>query len=64
MHEPRDVLTSVRLELARFPAVLEALLKDLDAATWRARPALAEWAPVEIVCHLRDEEVEDFGARI
>ena len=64
MTEPRDVLTSVRLELARFPVVLEALLKDLDAATWRARPVPAEWAPVEIVCHLRDEEVEDFGARI
>jgi hypothetical protein len=64
MAEPRDVLTGVRLELARFPAVLEALLKDLDAATWRAPPAPAEWAAVEIVCHLRDEEVEDFGARI
>ena len=59
MHDPRDVLTS-----ARFPVVLDALLKDLDAAAWRARPVLAEWAPVEIVCHLRDEEVEDFGARI
>ena len=64
MHEPRDVLTSVRLELARFPKVLEAMLADLDATTWRTRPAPAEWAPVEIVCHLRDEEVEDFGARV
>jgi hypothetical protein len=64
MADPRDVLPSVRLELARFPTVLEALLKDLDAATWRARPAPSEWAPVEIVCHLRDEEVEDFGARV
>src|SRR2546428_7371532 len=64
MDEPRDVLTSVRLELARFPTVLDALLKDLDATTWCARPAPAEWAPVEIVCHLRDEEVEDFGARV
>lgn len=64
MHEPRDVLTSARLELARFPKVLEALLGELDAPTWRTRPAPAEWAPVEIVCHLRDEEVEDFGARV
>src|SRR5438093_11311641 len=55
MHEPRDVLTSVRLELARFPAVLEALPKDLDAATWRAPPAVADWAPVQIGRHLRDE---------
>ena len=33
-------------------------------ARWRARPAPDEWAPVEIVCHLRDEEAEDFGARV
>jgi len=31
MHEPRDVLTGVRLELARFPKVLDALLTDLAA---------------------------------
>jgi len=63
MREPRDVQSSVRRELARFPAVLEALLKDLDAATWRARPTPAEWAPVEIVCHLRDLE-ESFHERL
>src|SRR5205823_11753811 len=64
MADPREILAGAPLELARFPLVLEALLKDLDAATWRARPAPKEWAPVEIVCHLRDEEVEDFGARV
>ncbi len=64
MHDPRDVLTQARIELARFPVVLDALLNDLDATSWRARPAAAEWAPVEIVCHLRDEETEDFGARL
>ncbi len=64
MHEPQDVLTNARIELARFPLVLDALLNDLDAASWRVRPASAEWAPVEIVCHLRDEETEDFVARL
>ena len=64
MHDPGDVLASARRELARFPTVLEALLTDLDATAWRTRPASAEWAPVEIVCHLRDEEIEDFGARL
>jgi hypothetical protein len=64
VHEPSDVLTIARIELARFPRVLDALLSDLDAAAWRVRPAAAEWAPVEIVCHLRDEEVEDFGGRL
>src|SRR5262249_3000978 len=64
MHDPRDVLAAARGELARFPTVLLALLIDLEPSAWRARPAPAEWAPVEIVCHLRDEEVEDFGARL
>lgn len=64
MHDPHDVLANARIELARFPRVLDAMLEDLDAAAWRVRPAATEWAPVEIVCHLRDEEVEDFGARL
>ncbi|MGH7322532.1 MAG: DinB family protein, partial [Candidatus Rokuibacteriota bacterium] len=58
------VLTEARRELARFPTVLSSLVGDLDEATWRARPAPGEWAPVEILCHLRDEEAEDFGARV
>jgi hypothetical protein len=61
---PGLVLASARRELARLPALLDALLAGLDEATWRARPAPTEWSPVEIVCHLRDEEVEDFGARV
>ena len=64
MHDPAAVLSAARAELARFPGVLESLLGGLDAAGWRARPAPSEWAPVEVVCHLRDEEVEDFGARV
>jgi hypothetical protein len=35
-----------------------------EPAGWRARPAPADWAPHEIDCHLRDEETEDFGARV
>lgn len=64
MHDPQEVLTSARIELARFPRLLDTVLNDLDATSWRTRPARGEWAPVEIVCHLRDEEVEDFGARL
>ena len=44
--------------------MLDALLSDLDDALWRARPMPNEWSPIEIVCHLRDEETEDFGARV
>jgi hypothetical protein len=58
------LLAGARRDLARLPAALDALLSDVDDALWRARPAPDEWSPVEIVCHLRDEELEDFGARV
>ena len=57
-------LSEARRELARFPALLDAIVAELAPARWQARPASDEWAPVEIVCHLRDEEAEDFGARV
>lgn len=62
--EPAAVLTAARRELARLPAILDGLVGDLDDTTWRARPAPEEWAPLEILCHLRDEDAEDFPARI
>jgi hypothetical protein len=58
------VLAGARRELARLPAILPGLLGGLEAMLWRERPAPAEWSPVEILCHLRDEEIEDFGARV
>lgn len=58
------LLVEARRELKRLPAVLEALLAGLDEANAQTRPAPAEWSPVEILCHLRDEEAEDFGARL
>jgi hypothetical protein len=64
MADPASVLAEARRELARLLPALDAQLADLDAALWHARPAPAEWAPVEIVCHLRDEEAEDFPARL
>ena len=62
--DPAALLVTARAELARMPGVLAGLVAGLDASGWRTRPAPAEWAPVEIVCHLRDEETEDFGARV
>ena len=64
MADDATLLSSVRTELARLPPILDTLLSGLDPATWRERPAPAEWSPVEIVCHLCDEESEDFGARL
>jgi len=58
------LLAAAHAELARMPGVLAGLVAGLDDAGWRARPAPSEWAPVEILCHLRDEESEDFGARL
>src|SRR2546423_8486042 len=64
MRDLTGMLTSVPADLARLPRILDALLGDLEAVAWRERPARAEWSPLEIVCHLRDEEAEDFGARL
>jgi hypothetical protein len=59
-----SLLVEARRELGRLPAVLEALLAGVDPSEARTRPATDEWSPVEILCHLRDEESEDFGARL
>lgn len=64
MDDAAEILTAARRKLARLPAVLDGLVGDLDERAWRERPAPNEWSPVEIVCHLRDEEVEDFRARV
>jgi hypothetical protein len=64
MTDATALLLDARRELARFPALLDLAVADLAPASWRARPAAGEWAAVEIVCHLRDEEAEDFGARV
>ena len=64
MIHPSALRREAREELARFPVVLDAMLAGLTPARWHARPAPDEWSPVEIVCHLRDEEAEDFGARV
>ncbi len=62
--DPAALLADARRALAVLPDVVAGLTAGLDAAGWRARPAADEWAPVEIVCHLRDEEQEDFPARL
>lgn len=64
MTDPSKLVDEARRELERFPGLLDAMLAGLSPDGWRARPAPDEWAPVEIVCHLRDEEAEDFGARV
>lgn len=64
MSDPARLLGEARRELARLAPLLDVLTGDLDAATVCTRPTPGEWAPIEIVCHLRDEDHEDFGARL
>jgi hypothetical protein len=64
MHDPGSMLGAARNALAGLPPLLDAMLADLDDAMARTRPVADEWAPIEILCHLRDEETEDFGARL
>jgi hypothetical protein len=49
--------------LAATPSELTAALTTAPAATLSRRPAAEAWAPVEIVCHLRDLE-ESFHDRL
>jgi FMN phosphatase YigB (HAD superfamily) len=40
------------------PAALASLLEETPARAWTSRPAPAEWALTEVLCHLRDTERE------
>jgi hypothetical protein len=42
--------------IARTPAELTETLRGVSAAVLARRPAPKSWAPIEIVCHLRDNE--------
>jgi hypothetical protein len=65
------VKPEARLELARVSdrlqanaRVFEALVEHvpLDQARWKPEPG--KWSILEVVCHLADEEVEDFRTRL
>jgi hypothetical protein len=58
-----DLAGAVRA-LERTPDILAHLTADLSDAGWRTQPAPDRWSPLEILCHLRDEEKEDFGDRL
>jgi hypothetical protein len=49
--------------LAITPGELAAALRTAPAAALARRPAAGAWAPVEVVCHLRDVE-ESFHERL
>ncbi len=51
-------------QLECFPAALSALVSDLTPDDVRWRPGDSDWSIVEILCHLLDEEVDDFRTRL
>lgn len=50
--------------LERFSRVLPPLVENLPDEDARFKPPSGAWSILEIVCHLGDEEVEDFRARL
>jgi len=40
------------------PASISSLIDEMPASAWTSRPAPAEWALTEVLCHLRDTERE------
>lgn len=56
---PGVVLSRMRANLA----ALNELVRDLSPTRWRTRPEPAAWSPVEILCHMRDVELEVNGPR-
>ena len=56
-----EVANHSKILIARLRGYLAALISmtnSLDQKTWIQRPVEDEWAPIEIVCHLRDVEKE------
>lgn len=51
-----------RLRVA--PSMVEGLIAGVSAEDARWRPANGAWSIVEVVCHLADEEAEDFRVRL
>ena len=51
-------------ELQRNKVVFESLLKGTDEKQFRWKPKPDKWCLLEVICHLFDEEREDFRARL
>jgi hypothetical protein len=47
-------------ELTNSTEMIRALLKDINQEQARVKPSRGSWSILEVVCHLYDEEREDF----
>jgi DinB superfamily len=57
LNRRQEILKTLRAT----PVVLRALVADVDDARLRRRPALGEWAIIEVVAHLADTEERALG---
>ena len=57
-------ITDIISKLEVNKGVFESLLSHQSEATYLWRPQPDKWCLLEIVCHLLDEEREDFKARV
>lgn len=57
---PQDTISALERNAAVFNSLLEALPSEI----YLFKPNGDEWCILEIVCHLIDEEIEDFRARV
>lgn len=55
---------ALRLTLAAQGDLIQALVADLSEDEVRWKPAADRWSVLEVVCHLLDEEQEDFRVRL
>jgi hypothetical protein len=51
-------------ELTDSTEMIRALLKGIDQEQAQFKPDAVSWSILEVACHLRDEEREDFPARL
>ncbi|MFM9958110.1 MAG: DinB family protein [Phycisphaerales bacterium] len=57
-------LPAIINRLARSPAALRAAASIFSTGESRWKPTPKDWSVLEIVCHLADEEEEDFAPRL
>ena len=51
-------------ELVKNKAVFKSILENVDKPVYEWKPAAEKWSMLEVLCHLYDEEREDFRARV
>ena len=58
------MFTQIKNELKRNKSVFNELLSNVSEDLYLWKPQPDKWCLLEIICHLHDEEVEDFRIRV